>query len=201
MIKFKKRKTNKKRKTKAKWLHSTHAWVLMYGFFYMILILLYCLPRLLCEFIPISYMNHIYAGFSFPIDIFSWGLVAVMSGYSGIDRAAMATKSSMMQIGKADMGNPQHLQSVIKIMFVILLEAMSLHFFFGNDKEINGVLYKGINVPLEAISTAFVSTVSIYVMGNKSIRLTQNLDRTKDTQNWADEKSEVKVGGEIKPEE
>lgn len=198
MIMLKKQKTNKNKKTK--WLHSTHAWVLMYGFFYMILILLYCLPRLLCEFMPMSYMNHIHAGFTFPIDIFSWGLVAIMSGYSGIDRAAMATKSSKMQIGKADMGNPQHLQSVIKIMFVILLEATSLHFFFGDDKEINGVLYKGINVPLESISTAFVSTVSVYVVGNKGIRLAQNLDRTKDTQNWADERSEVRVCGEIRLE-
>ena len=193
------KKHTKKGKTPLTW--STHFWVVAYTVGYMVLTLMYCLPRLLIqvagpEFNP--YWLSTTATSSIPLEIFAWGLLAICAGYSGIDRASLATKSSLMEVGTCDMGDPAKLRSVIYLLFAVFVESVALNFFFGQDltkvliiegSEIERV-YPGLNLPLEGVSSALMSTIVMYVLGNKSIRLTQTMDHTKADEDWADEKED-----------
>ena len=194
-----KKHTKKDKKTPLTW--STHFWVVAYTIGYMILTLMYCLPRLLIQvagpdFNP--YWLSTTATSGIPLDIFAWGLLAICAGYSGIDRASLATKSSLMEVGTCDMGDPAKLRSVMYLLCVVFIENITLNFFFGQDftKElvIKGEtverVYPGLNLPLEGVGSALMSTIVVYVLGNKSIRLTQTMDHTKADEDWADEKVE-----------
>ena len=195
------KKHTKKQKKPLSW--STHFWVVAYTIGYMVLTLLYCLPRLIVQlagpgFNP--YWLSTTATSSIPLEIFAWGLLVICAGYSGIDRASLATKSSMMEVGCCDMGDPAKLRSVIYLLTAVFVESIALNFFFGQDftkmtviagttEEVTRV-YPGLNLPLEGVSSALMSTIVVYVLGNKSIRLTQTMDHTKADEDWADEKED-----------
>lgn len=190
-------------KNKKPIVFSTGAWVTMYTIGFMILTLVYSLPRILMQFLPVDTATKfaIWIGESatmgIPLEIFSWGLLALTSLYAGIDRAAMATKTSMMEIGSADMGDPAKLRKTIYLIFIVFIETVILNFLFNREISIpleytagevtKYAVYGGLNLSLEGISSALVSCITIYVAGNKAIRLTQNIDATKDDQDWANE--------------
>lgn len=173
---------------------STHNWVVLYTIGYMALTLLYCLPRLILQLVkPETAANLVKwlgptATENIPLQIFSWGLLAIVAGYSGIDRASLAVKSSLMEVGACDMGNPEQTRKSIILLGLVFVENVILNFVFGVDIVINNITYSGIKLPLEGVSSALVATIVAYVLGNKSIRLTQQLDKTKETEDWADEK-------------
>lgn len=196
------------RKNKTPLVWSTHFWVAAYTVGYMILTVLYCLPRMLVQvmgskFDPTWLSTTATSGI--PLEIFAWGLLAICAGYSGIDRASLATKSSLMEVGTCDMGDPAKLRSVMYMLTAVFVESVALNFFFGQDFSKTIVLadgfetvervYPGLNLPLEGVSSALMSTIVIYVLGNKSIRLTQTMDHTKADEDWADEREDcVYVG-------
>ena len=190
---------NTKRKPKV-W--STHYWVVLYTIFYMVLTIFYCLPRLLVQLIDYFGVEAAWlsatATSGIPLEIFAWGLLALCAGYAGVDRAALATKSSLMEIGSCDMGDPAKLRRVIYLLMAVFIESVVLNLCFGEDftKTITSStgeaikVYPGLKLPLEGVSSALVSTMVIYVLGNKSIRLTQSMDRTKKDEDWANERKE-----------
>lgn len=195
------KKRNKKDKKPFTW--STHFWVIAYTIGYMILTLLYCLPRLIVQlagpgFNP--YWLATTATSGIPLEIFAWGLLAICAGYSGIDRASLATKSSLMEVGCCDMGDPSKIRSVMYLLCAVFVESVALNFFFGQDftklvialdaVEPIEKVYPGLNLPLEGVSSALMTTIVVYVLGNKSIRLTQTMDHTKADEDWADERED-----------
>ena len=159
-------------------------WVFGYAIFYFLLTIFYCCPRLLAEYSTID-VSHIAENFSFPLDIFAWGLFVITSGYAGIDRGMLINKSMAMEAGKCDIGNPSHLRNVIIILLVIWLENIFLNFYMSHEfsiiQERNGEFYeqvfKGINLPLEGVTVALVSAITIYSTGNKFIESSKDIHR------------------------
>lgn len=181
---------------------STNFWVVAYTILYMVMTVLYCLPRLLIQLTDYLHVEAAWlsatATSGIPLEIFAWGLLALCAGYAGIDRAALATKSSLMEVGTCDMGDPSKLRKVIYLLFLVFAESTILNFFFGEDFTKTIItqqgettrVYAGLSLPLEGVSSALVSTIVIYVLGNKSIRITQSVDRTQKDEDWANEKKE-----------
>ena len=188
------KKLKEKTKKAKSFFWSTHNWVVLYTIGYMALTVFYCLPRLILQLVNESTAASLVkwlgptATADIPLQIFSWGLVAIVAGYSGIDRASLAVKSSLMEVGACDMGNPEQTRKSIILLGLVFIENVILNFVFGVDITIDNITYSGIKLPLEGVSSALVATVVAYVLGNKSIRLTQQLDKTKETEDWADEK-------------
>lgn len=196
---------------KKKFLHSTRKWVLMYSIFYMVLTLFYCSPRLLVSVLSPEHLNRTVqwlcndATAGIPLDIFAWGLFIISAAYCGLDRSIFAVRSSMMEMGTCDMGNPSKVRHVIYLMFTIFLETVTLNYLLGADVNISftdnsGQLitntYNGIHLPLDQVSSALVSVIVCYVAGNKAIKVTQQVDATggdHTPQPWADEKEQKVV--------
>lgn len=186
---------------------STGNWVSLYTIGYMLLILFYCLPRITIQIVDPGIAIDIASWLGtdstsgIPLQIFGWGLLAITSGYAGLDRASMAVKTSLMEIGTCDMGNPVKLRKVIYLLFVVFIESVVLNFFFGKDYSVitsaEVVVFNKLSLPLDSISSALVSTICIYILGNKSIRVTQNVDRTGGEANedvpWANEHESVTI--------
>ena len=83
-------------------------------------------------------------------------------------------KSSLMDFGEYDIGNTTNLKTVIILLILICGESYILNFYLGHSITIYGEhgpqTFSGIALPLEGITTALVSTVTIYVAGNKAIK-------------------------------
>ena len=69
--------------------------VIAYAICYIIAVLIYCSPRVLAEFSSFD-VSHINENFEFPLEIFSWGLLAVCSSYSGIDFGMNKLKANII---------------------------------------------------------------------------------------------------------
>lgn len=159
-------------------------WVFGYAIFYFFLTIFYCCPRLLAEYSTID-VSHIAENFSFPLDIFAWGLLAITSGYAGIDRGMLINKSMAMEAGECDIGNPSRLRNVIIILLIIWFESVFLNFFMSHEfsivQEKNGEFYeqifKGVNLPLEGVTVALVSAIAIYSTGNKFIESSKDIHK------------------------
>jgi hypothetical protein len=152
---------------------SQHIWVFTYTIIYFFLTIFYCLPRILAEYSTLD-VSHITENFSFPLEIFAWGLLAITAAYAGLDRATFMKKSSLMDFGEYDIGNTTNLKTVIILLILICGESYILNFYLGHSITIYGEhgpqTFSGIALPLEGITTALVSTVTIYVAGNKAIK-------------------------------
>ncbi len=143
--------------------------VIMYAIAYMIITAIYCLPRILAEYSSLD-VSHLTENFKFPIDIFSWGLLAICAGYSGADigfGSKLKLKSSAGEVKK------DKVLQVIILLILILIESTVFNLFIGHDfivlNEFGKQVFKGIELPLEGISTALVSTIVIYITGNQII--------------------------------
>ena len=134
----------------------------------MIATLALCSPRIIAEFTSID-TSHINENFTFPLDVFSWGLLAICSGYSGIDLGFIKRKHSRI---KRNVDN-NRIITVIILLAIVLLESTFLNYFLGHDfitySEIGKQVFKGVCLPLEGISTALVSTTVIYITGSQLI--------------------------------
>lgn len=172
----------KKDKTKKKY-YSTSFWVVGYVVSYMLLTLLYCLPRMLAEFSNFD-LSHVNEAFTFPLEIFAWGLFVICAGYCGLDRAAFVKKSSKLDIGKCDIGDVGKLRRIIFYLTIVFAEDLIINFFLGHPtiiiSDYGKQVFQGINLPIDGISYALVSTILCYAVGNKSIRFAQNVEGTKE---------------------
>lgn len=160
--------------------YSTSFWVHGYILFYMIMTIVSCLPRILAQ------IMYFYTGaipewlpeeVTVPLEVLSWGLLIITSVYAGLDRASFAVKSSMTEIGTADMGDPAKLRRVIIYLGIIFFESYALNLFFGRPFPPEAtVQFPGANIPLTETASALVSAITIYVSGNKAIRLVANVE-------------------------
>ena len=142
--------------------------VIIYAIAYMIVTCIYCGPRILAEYSQLD-VSHITENFTFPIDIFSWGLLAICAGYSGADIGFSKSKIKM-ETQKGEFKKDKVLQVII-LLILILLESTIFNLFIGHDfvviSEYGKQVFKGISLPLEGIATALVSTIVIYITGNQ----------------------------------
>lgn len=189
---------------------STSSWLTVYTIFYMVLTVVACIPRLIVMFAdPVWVVSHISPDFYdlVPLDVFAWGMLITFAGYCGIDRGVFAVKTSFMEMGTADYGDPKKLRKVIYLVFAVFIETLLLNLFFGIDYTLTientdvSVVYPGIKIPLTQIGSALASCFACYVLGNKSIRITQQIDATGGEETeipWANEKEQKVI---IKDEE
>lgn len=140
--------------------------VFIYAFAYMIITCIYCGPRILAEYCTSLDVTHLTENFEFPIDIYSWGLLAICAGYSGVDIGYGKNRVQTQGEFKKD-----KVLQVIAILVLILLESVIFNLFIGHDfisvTEYGKQVFKGIKLPLEGISSALVSTIVIYITGNQ----------------------------------
>ena len=141
--------------------------VLLYAFSYMVVTVLYCLPRLLAEYSSFN-VSHITENFTFPIEIFSWGLLAICAGYSGAD-IGFGSKIKLKE--QTTSLHQDRVFIVIVLLVTILFESIIFNLFIGHEfiviSEYGKQTFPGIKLPLEGISTALVSTIVIYITGNQ----------------------------------
>lgn len=148
--------------------------VFAYIFLYFFITLLQASTIILPMYFNININTH----FSIPMEIWGWGLCLVISGYVGTDRLSESMKTAHMEIGKANMGDPARLRKMIKWTFIIVVENYALNYFYD------------VNLPIEAITTTFVSCITLYTVGNKAIKATQSVDFS-GNRAWANEANEV----------
>lgn len=164
-------------------ISSTSRMVYAYAISYFLLTIWYCLPRILAEFTTID-VSHISEGFTFPLEIFAWGLMAICSIYCGGDRATFAVKTSFMDIGTCDVGHPERLKTIIKILIVIVIENMILNFFLGHSFIVFNAYgkqeFKGINLPLDGVISALVTSCVLSVAGDGAINIAKNITTKKE---------------------
>lgn len=183
---------------------STSSWITAYAVFYMVLTIVACIPRLIVMVASPAFVStHISPDFYdlVPLEVFAWGMLISFSLYCGIDRSAFAVKSSFMEMGTADFGDMKKLRKVIYLVFAVFLETLILDLFFGIDytlvvNEETSIVYPGLKIPLNQIGSALASCFTCYVIGNKSIRITQQFDATggeKTDMPWANEKEQVSI--------
>lgn len=153
-----------------------------YAIGYMILTILYCLPRFLAEFSTLD-MSHVSEGFSIPLEIFAWGLLGICAVYCGMDRMALVKKTSLMECGVSDVGDKGKLLRVIFYLIIIFAENVILNLFLGRPftivNETGKQVIDGIQLPLDGISSALVATILAYLGGNKAIKFASNIDGEK----------------------
>lgn len=141
--------------------------VIIYAIAYMLITCLYCAPRILAEYSSFD-VSHLTENFEFPIDIFSWGLLAICAGYSGADIGFGKNKLKAQSQGEI---KKDKVLQVIILLILILLESTIFNLFIGHDfisvTEYGKQVFRGIKLPLEGISTALVSTIVIYITGNQ----------------------------------
>lgn len=151
--------------------------VFIYAIAYMVITCFYCGPRILAEYSSFD-VSHLTENFEFPIEIFSWGLLAICAGYSGVDVGYGKGKIQSQGEVKKD-----KVLQVIIVLILILLESTIFNLFIGHDfisvNEYGKQVFKGIKLPLEGISTALVSTIVIYITGNQ-IALTKGSNPPKE---------------------
>lgn len=182
----------------------TSTWLTMYTIFYMILTIVACIPRLIVMVAPPDWVAA-YISPEFydivPLEVFAWGMLITFAGYCGIDRSVFAVKTAYMEMGTADFGSPKKLRKVIYLTFIVFCETLLLDLFFGVDYTLwlsdgTCVLYPGIKIPLTQIGSSLASCFACYVLGNKTIRITQQVDATggDDTSMpWANEKEQKTI--------
>ena len=95
--------------------------------------------------------------FTLPMDAITtfWSVVAAV--YVGVDRLAFSVQTFTSKEGKTMNGNQEHLKHVIVMSFVVYALAVALNLFFDAD------------LGLLPLFTAFGSSVTFYVGGNKVI--------------------------------
>lgn len=170
-------------------------WVRGYIFFYIIMTVVSCLPRIMAQIfysytasIPVWLPEEV----TVPLEVLSWGLLIITSLYAGLDRTAFAVKSTMTEIGTADMGDPAKLRRVMLYLLFIFLESYMLNLFFGKPFPPEAeVTFPGANIPLTEVASALVSAVAIYVSGNKAIRIVANINN--DHRNTGVDNSEATI--------
>ena len=154
--------------------------VIIYAITYMIATCVYCGPRIIAEYCSNIDVSHLTENFTFPIDIFSWGLLAICSGYSGVD-IGFGKNKIKTNLQKGEFKKDKVLQIII-LLVLILLESTIFNLFIGHDfvviSEYGKQVFKGISLPLEGIATALVSTIVIYITGNQIIMNKDNENET-----------------------
>ena len=99
-----------------------------------------------------------------PMQTISWFWMAISAAYIGVDRAAYAIKTANTKIGQADMGDPATIRHIIFISGLLALEALICNGLVEADFQ------------LDAFFTAFGTSCTFYVAGQKAIKSVKYID-------------------------
>ena len=99
-----------------------------------------------------------------PMQTISWFWMAISAAYIGVDRAAYAIKTANTKIGQADMGDPATIRHIIFISGLLALEALVCNGLVEADFQ------------LDAFFTAFGTSCTFYVAGQKAIKSVKYID-------------------------
>lgn len=151
----------------------TSTWVFIYSIACLFVMLFQAFIALCLKF-NISIKNIIFADFLngnlvLPISNMGWLWCSICAVYCGADRASYAIKSSKMTSGKIDVGDPESLRKIIIIAGVLFFIAIVCNGFADADFDLN------------AWSSAFGSSVLLYIAGMKTIKSVKYVDGKMDS--------------------
>ena len=99
-----------------------------------------------------------------PMQTISWFWMAISAAYIGVDRTAYAIKTANTKIGQADMGDPATIRHIIVISGLLAVEALICNGLVEADFQ------------LDAFFTAFGTSCTFYVAGQKAIKSVKYID-------------------------
>lgn len=119
-------------------------------------------------------MNPIFKDFingnlELPMQTISWFWMAISAAYIGVDRTAYAIKTANTKRGQSDMGDPATIRHIILISGLLALEALICNGLVEADFQ------------LDAFFTAFGTSITFYVAGQKAIKSVKYVDGKLDT--------------------
>lgn len=125
--------------------------------------------------------------FQMPMSNIGWMWCSLCAVYCGVDRAAYTIRSSQLESGKIDVGDPNMLRRVIVVAGLLAFVACLCNGFVEADFDLN------------SWSSAFGSSVVLYVGGMKATKMVQYVDGKIDSDGdgIADEEQEVDESGNL----
>lgn len=96
-----------------------------------------------------------------PISNIGWLWCSICAAYCGVDRACFTIKTANLEAGKMDIGNPAKIRMVIILAGLLAMFACMANGFVDAEFDLN------------AWSSAFGSSVLLYVAGMKACHATQ----------------------------
>jgi hypothetical protein len=173
-------------------LNCTSKFVLFYGAFVMISLLLQCLIPFFSKFVELTgyegfWILFLNQNFTLPMDIITSFWAAISAGYVGVDRG-MYMIDGFKNGGDIDAFTPiqlSHLTQVIIESFLVYSLAVALNIFFDS------------NLSLTPLATSLGTSVLLYVLGNKGIKASQALSAEEDLNNDGVRDSEQFTAEEI----
>lgn len=173
-------------KDKGKILHKV-TWQTSFMVFAYAAILFFCLVLQTVFLLGLKYgwswASYVNPDFRLPIDNLTLIWTIICSAYIGIDRAAYCVRSAEMISGEGDVGNPATLRVVIVLTVGFFFLAMGCNIFVDADYD------------LVTLSTAVGTSMSLYITGQKALRICKNVNgKTISSEQEAAKTSESQMG-------
>ena len=185
------KKTKKLKNKKDSIFWKTSTWVFVYSIACFITMVLQALIALCIKynftFKNIVFSDLINGSLMLPISNMGWLWCSICAVYAGVDRASYAIKTSQLESGKLDIGDPKSLRKIIIIAGVLFFIAVICNGFADADFDLN------------SWSSAFGSSILLYVGGMKAIKSVKYVNGKLDSDNdgIADEDQAVDENGNL----
>ena len=151
-----------KTQEQSKFWWRTSVLVKTYAFFLMIIVALQALICMCAKynftFNNIAFADFINGNLQLPISNMAWIWCAVCAAYCGVDRTSYALKTAQLESGQTDFGDPHSLRVIILLSAILFIEAIVCNGAVDAEFDLN------------AFSSAFGSSVLLYVVGQKAIK-------------------------------
>lgn len=146
----------------------TSTWVIIYA---IAAFLAMTIQSVICLALKYNFQYHgvVFADFlngnlTMPISNIGWIWCSICAAYCGADRAVFAIKTANLESGKIDVGDPSKLRLVIVLAGLLAIFACVANGLVDADFDLN------------AWSSAFGSSVLLYVAGMKACHATQYIN-------------------------
>lgn len=126
------------------------------------------------------FQNYINTNFELPMSAMAYIWTTICAAYVGVDRGAYAYKTATERRGLSDLGQPATLRKIITVSGFLFLYAVVANLMIDANFE------------LTAFGTAFGSSMVLYVAGQKTIKLTSNMNGPVVAKEIVEEASEPK---------
>lgn len=105
--------------------------------------------------------DFINANLEIPMEMLSYCWVAISAAYVGVDRASYAIKTSQLEAGAMDCGDPATNRRVILLSGLLLATGFIFNIFVDADFQ------------LPSLTTSFGSSITLYCAGQKAVKCTK----------------------------
>ena len=153
--------------TKESIWHKTSTMVMVYAISYAVIMLIQAGLMIFGQavdtgkIVPTFITSLLNAKVEMPLEALSIIWVALASAYIGVDRGAYAVKTSTLEYGKQDVGDPRTLRQIILVSGLLFMEGITLSTVCAADFQ------------LTQLASAFGTTTVLYVIGQKAIKITK----------------------------